>query len=83
MATLTLDALRDFLLRSVGDDESIDVSGDIRDTGLADLGFDSLAVIDTVSRVERHFGIKLPESATADVTTPGDILAVVNAHLPA
>ncbi|MFD3825937.1 hypothetical protein ACFWUX_27390, partial [Streptomyces sp. NPDC058625] len=45
MSELTLDELKDFLLRAAGEDESVDLTGDILDARLVDLGFDSLAVI--------------------------------------
>ncbi|MEU7213470.1 SRPBCC family protein [Streptomyces sp. NPDC044989] len=78
MAELTLDELKRFLLSAAGDDESVELSGDILHVRLVDLGFDSLAVIDTLGRLERHFGVKLPEEATTEVETPADLLAAVN-----
>ncbi|MFF1902831.1 acyl carrier protein [Kitasatospora sp. NPDC058218] len=78
MAEMTLDELKGFLLQAMGEDDSLDLSGDILDTGLTELGFDSLAIIDTTNKVERHFGIKLPESEASDIETPRDFLDVVN-----
>lgn len=78
MAELTIDELKGFLLRAVGDDESIDLSGDILDANLTELGFDSLAIIDTTSRLEQHFKIKLPESETSGIETPRNFLDLVN-----
>ncbi|MFI8997840.1 acyl carrier protein [Streptomyces sp. NPDC053542] len=80
---MTLDDLKDFLRRAVGEDESVDLEGDITDAALTDLGFDSLAVIDTTSKIEQHYGIKLPEEDTADLTTPRDFLTLVNRQLAA
>ena len=81
MPQLTLDELKVFLLRSVGDDESIDLSGDIQGTALSDLGFDSLAVIDTTSRLEQHFKIKFSDDDTSAIATPQDFLDIVNRQL--
>lgn len=81
MSQLTLDELKVFLLRSVGDDESIDLSGDIGTTALNDLGFDSLAVIDTTSRLEQHFKIKFSDDDASGLATPQDFLDVVNRQL--
>ena len=81
MAEMTLDDLRGFLMRAVGEDDSVDLSGDILDSELTDLGFDSLAVIDTTSKVEQHYGIKLPEDN--GITTPRDLLNAVNDALSA
>jgi minimal PKS acyl carrier protein len=81
MAELTIDDLTGFLLRAVGEDESIDLSGDILDTQLVDLGFDSLAVIATTSSLEQHFQIKLEDSDASDIETPRDFLDIFNRQL--
>ncbi|MFI6896649.1 acyl carrier protein [Streptomyces sp. NPDC050256] len=83
MAEMTLDELKGFLLRAVGEDDSVDLAGDILDQGLTDLGFDSLAVIDTTSKVEQHYGVKLPEEVASGVTTPRELLDAVNNALSA
>ncbi|MDQ0711666.1 act minimal PKS acyl carrier protein [Streptomyces luteogriseus] len=81
MAELTIDELKGFLLRAVGEDETIDLSGDILDTPLADLGFDSLAVIATTSALEQHFQVKLGDDDASGLDTPGDFLDVFNRRL--
>jgi acyl carrier protein len=43
-----------------------------------DLGLDSLARVELFARVERDFGVQLPESLFASAETIGDILAVLN-----
>jgi acyl carrier protein len=83
MRELTLDQLKDFLSKAIGEDESVDLTGDILDLPFTDLGFDSLAVIDTTSKVERHFGIKLPGEDASDAATPREFLTVVNRELQA
>src|SRR5690349_12874172 len=42
-----------------------------------DLGFDSLARFELVSRIERAFQVTLPESLAADAETPRDLLRAV------
>ena len=81
MAELTIDDLKGFLLRAMGEDESIDLSGDILDTQLTDLGFDSLAVIATTSSLEQHFRIKLSDSDASDIETPRNYLDIFNREL--
>jgi acyl carrier protein len=39
-----------------------------------ELGLDSLARVEFVSRIERHFGVKLPDSVFATVNTPRELL---------
>ena len=42
-----------------------------------DLGFDSLGRVELLYRLERAFGIKLPEALLGEAETPGDLLASV------
>jgi minimal PKS acyl carrier protein len=81
MKEMTQDEFKGFLLRAVGDDDSIDLSGDIRSASFAELGFDSLAIIDATAKIEQHYQIKLPESQTAGAATAGEFLDLVNGEL--
>lgn len=78
MALLTLDELRALLVACAGDDEEIDLSGDILDTTFEDLGYDSLALMETTARIERDFGVPLSEEEVADGLTPRALLELVN-----
>ncbi|HSG11055.1 MAG TPA: AMP-binding protein, partial [Gammaproteobacteria bacterium] len=49
-----------------------------------DLGFDSLSRVELLLRIERTFGVSLPEQLTMTVETPRDLLrAVLSGHAPA
>jgi 1-acyl-sn-glycerol-3-phosphate acyltransferase len=54
-------------LREVGLDASLE----------RDLGFDSLGRVELVSRLERRFGVRLPEAILGTAETPRDLLAAV------
>lgn len=56
---------------------------DISDTEFTDLGYDSLAVMEMTSLLQRRLGIKLPEEQVAELHTPREFLAFVNAKLMA
>lgn len=43
-----------------------------------DLGLDSLARVELLARIERHFGLSLPESLFAEAETPRDLLHELN-----
>ncbi|MER6074202.1 MULTISPECIES: acyl carrier protein [unclassified Streptomyces] len=75
---LTLTELTRILRESAGADESVNLDGDILDTPFAELGYDSLALLEAASRVEREVGIKLSEDALGDAETPRLFLALVN-----
>lgn len=79
----TLPDLRRILLEAAGTDENVDLDGDITDLDFTDLGYESLALLETAGRIERTYGISLDEEALADARTPGLLIDLVNAHLPA
>lgn len=49
---------------------------------LADLGLDSLSIVEFMFQIEDRYGIKLPEAETMPATL-GEMLAFVEPHLPA
>jgi act minimal PKS acyl carrier protein len=77
----TIDDLTRILRDAAGADESIDLDGDILDAGFDDLGYDSLALLETGLRIEREYGIELDDSTLTDAGTPRVLLAAVTARL--
>lgn len=63
------------LLRvSAGEDESVDMDGDILDREFEELGYDSLALYNTVGRIEQEYDIKLPDDVVDTARTPRTLL---------
>ncbi|MEV6947578.1 acyl carrier protein [Streptomyces sp. NPDC051172] len=83
MSPFTLADLKRILLEGAGADDGVDLDGEILDMEFVDLGYESLALLETSSRIEREYGISLDESAMADVTTPRALIDLVNSHLAA
>ncbi|MEU1185861.1 acyl carrier protein [Streptomyces sp. NPDC005820] len=83
MATkeFTLDDLKRILLEGAGADEGVDLDGDILDTHFEQLGYESLALLETGSRIEREYDITLDDSVLTDADTPRALIDAVNAHL--
>ncbi|MFJ9568735.1 acyl carrier protein [Streptomyces bacillaris] len=77
----TLDDLKRILRDGAGADEGVDLDGDILDTGFEELGYESLALLETGSRIEREFGITLDDDVLGDTQTPRALLAAVNAAI--
>lgn len=77
----TLDDLKRILLEGAGASEDVDLDADILDVEFADLGYESLALLETGSRIEREYGITLDDSALTDARTPQALIEVVNAQL--
>jgi act minimal PKS acyl carrier protein len=79
----TLDDLRRILLEAAGEEEGVDLSGDILDTEFQALGYESLALLETGGRIEREYDISLEDSALTDAVTPRGLIDIVNAQLSA
>lgn len=77
MADFTLDDLRNLMRSGSGEDESVDLDGDILDVPFAELGYDSLAVLELSSRIGRDHGIRVPDDAVQRMTTPREALDYV------
>ncbi|MGI5428591.1 acyl carrier protein [Streptomyces sp. CA-179760] len=82
MAELSLAELREIMRQSMGEDEAPDLA-DVDAVTFEDLGYDSLAVLETVNRIERTYGVKLPEEELAEIRTPHGLMVFVNERLRA
>jgi minimal PKS acyl carrier protein len=80
---LTIEDLRRILREAAGEEEGIDLDGDILDLSFEELGYDSLALLEAASRIEREHGIRLEDSTVTDAGTPQSLLSIVNRHLAA
>jgi aromatase len=77
MPNLTLDALRALMRQGGGVADAVDLDGDILHTSFADLGYDSLAVLQIGSLIEHRYGVEVPDSALGDIRTPHEMIRFV------
>jgi act minimal PKS acyl carrier protein len=77
----TLDDLRRILIDAAGEDESYNLDGDILDTDFEELGYESLALLETGGRIEREYGISLDEEVLSIANTPRLLIDTVNSGL--
>ncbi|WP_327727884.1 acyl carrier protein [Streptomyces sp. NBC_00487] len=77
----TLNDLKRILLEGSGAPDGTGLEGDILDADFADIGYDSLALLETASRVEREYGIELDETVVGEASTPRALLEAISAHL--
>ncbi|MFE0043465.1 acyl carrier protein [Streptomyces albireticuli] len=75
---VTLDDLTRVLRECAGEDERVDLGGNILDVPFTDLGYDSVALLEAVARVERERGIELDDEAVGGARTPRLFLALIN-----
>ncbi|MFF7394303.1 phosphopantetheine-binding protein [Streptomyces scabiei] len=77
----TLADLKRTLTEAAGVAEGVDLDADILDTEFEVIGYESLALLETGSLIEREYGICLDEEAVGEANTPRAFIDVVNAQL--
>ena len=81
MAKFTLDDLVRLLIECAGEEDGVDLHGDIEDVPFDELGYDSLALFNTVGQIEREIGTPLPDDIVGEATTPRALLAEIDRTL--
>ena len=81
MTVVTIDDVRRILIECAGQDESTGLRGDIADVAFADLGYDSLALLEMAARIEQEFGVAIPDDEIVGLSTPRAVLGVVEQAL--
>jgi act minimal PKS acyl carrier protein len=75
---ISIDDLTRILREGAGTDEGVDLDGEIMDTDFNDLGYDSLAMLETAARIGREYGITVDDNVVTAAHTPRELLKVVN-----
>lgn len=78
----TVEDVARVLAAAAGAPEGIAAGSDITDIAFDVLGYDSLALLEASSRIEREFGVALDDSWIADVDTPRGLIRLVNTAGP-
>ncbi|QMU67352.1 acyl carrier protein [Streptacidiphilus sp. P02-A3a] len=79
---ITVDDLRAILISCLGDDVEA-LHGDISDHTLDELGCDSLALLETVTKLELQHDAVLGEEEVTVASTLGQVLRLANERLRA
>ena len=77
----TVKDLVRLLREAAGEDEPGLLDGDIVDAEFADLGYDSVAVLQVVSLIEREYGVTLADETVVEARTPHMLVGTVNAAM--
>ena len=75
----TVTDLRRLLRKAAGEEMGSDAT--ILDATFENLGFESLALLETSALIQREFGVRLDESALDETLTPRGLIDSVNAKL--
>jgi act minimal PKS acyl carrier protein len=78
---MTMNELCEILIECAGEDEAAALRGDIAEVEFDELGYDSLALMETAARIKQRFGVSIPDERIAELSTPASVLDVVNAAL--
>ena len=78
MSSFTLAELRELMRSATGVDEGVDLDGDISDIEFSELGYDSLAVLELASQIQRKHGVRIPDDLVAEMNTPAVAVKLVN-----
>jgi act minimal PKS acyl carrier protein len=81
MTRLTVDKLFQTLRECAGEDEPDSLSAAVLDVPFDDLGYDSLAILNTVRRIEADHAIELGDDLFDVAPTPRALLEEVNLRL--
>lgn len=77
---IELRDLRRILRESAGTEQGVDLDGEILDTPFDDLGYDSIAIMETTARLTREYGVSIDDDdALVAATTPRLLLDLINA----
>ncbi|HET9117388.1 MAG TPA: acyl carrier protein [Pseudonocardiaceae bacterium] len=79
MAEFTVTELVQLLRECAGQEEGVNLDGEVLDVPFEDLGYDSLALFNTIGRIERERNVSLPDEVVWQATTPRALVEQVKA----
>jgi minimal PKS acyl carrier protein len=77
------DDLHRILIEGAGEAEGVVLGPDTVDMTFDDLGYESIALLETGSRIEREFDVRLSDEEVLNAQTPSGLVDAVNARLRA
>jgi len=75
---ITLTDLVAVLRQCAGEADGVDLGGDIADRTFTELGYDSIALLETSARMAERYGLDLDDDVLADMVTPAALLRYLN-----
>ncbi|RMI36408.1 acyl carrier protein [Streptomyces triticirhizae] len=80
---LTIEVLAQILNESAGEGEDPGPDGGFADVPFSDLGYDSLAVLETAGRLRRDYGVHLTDDEVSEAGTPQSLLDLARRRISA
>lgn len=82
MEDFTLADLKEIAGRSLGAKDTPELTEETLDTGLVELGYDSLAVYELVTMLQDELGVRIADEEIEDLRTPRAVIELVSGRLP-
>lgn len=79
MARMTLNDLRRVLAENAGEIDGVQLDENLLDVDFDEIGYDSLALMESASAITDEYRVQVPDEALADLRTPRQFLKFVNA----
>ncbi|MFC9427868.1 acyl carrier protein [Streptomyces sp. NPDC056987] len=83
MSSITFDDLKTIMSRCIGELDGQEITEGDLGTSFSDLGYDSLAVLEIASQLQRAYGLKIPDEAIESMQSPQAVIDYVNTSLAA
>lgn len=80
---MTIEDLRRVLAACAGETDNTPLDENILDWDFDDLGYDSLAQMETAARIAKEYGVHIPDERITELRTPRQLLDFVNGDLTA
>jgi act minimal PKS acyl carrier protein len=78
MTQLTLADLVTVMRGCAGEADGVNLDGDILDTEFDNLGYDSIAMLETTGCIQREYRIVLADDVVTAARTPRELIDLVN-----
>ena len=83
MRQITLSELQDIMRACAGEDEGARPLEQAQDQQFDELGYDSLALLETCGRIQRDYGVELSDDEVGMLNTPRELVDYLNKLLRA
>ncbi|WP_017571014.1 acyl carrier protein [Nocardiopsis halotolerans] len=78
MPKMSLTDLRRILVENAGEVEGTQLDESLLDVGFEEIGYDSLALMESAAAITDEYGVEVPDETLADLRTPRQFLEFVN-----
>ncbi|RFU83711.1 acyl carrier protein [Streptomyces triticagri] len=83
MSSISFDDLKAIMSRCIGELDGKEITEADLATPFTDIGYDSLAVLEIASQLQREYSLQIPDEAIEEMDSPKAVIDYVNANLAA